>query len=375
MTDERRYLKKGDKVRCINDSFCNLTKGDVYDVTVSEYTHASDKFIKVIDDLGYDKQFWSRRFELVEEGTHMKTKHSTDFTGLKAGDTLIRSGESTSWWTNDKSYPVYGDADTLYIIDDEGDRRYFIVEKDGTVTHKNVHKGFYWNKAKKVYTEEDIYAGMKLECVNDGGYVQWTQGKIYEVDENFTIYSDASTLLSTDTILHYLNNTDRDIVIFKEVEKKVHTEKVEKKVYTEEDIKMGMKLRCTHNAGFDFWTVDKIYEVVADDMNRPCIYSDSKPYSGSYRDTEEIALYLNCNSKDSEDNVAMEIVDMPEVSETFDEDVVANEEIVLVIKGKNYYELRDEAIAIQRLLNSIIEDSESLNESLTNLSTFYGSEK
>lgn len=66
---------------------------------------------------------------------------------------------------------------------------------------------------------------------------------------------------------------------------------------------------------------------------------------------------------------------MPEVSETFDKDVKANEEIVLVIKGKNYYELRDEAIAIQRLLNSIIEDSESLNESLTNLSTFYGSEK
>lgn len=372
MTDERKF-KKGDKVRCIVKAFANLTNGKIYEVMNDD--DIEDGLIRIINDSNIEKSFTINRFELVEEETHMKTKHSTDFTGLKAGDTLIRSGESTSWWTNDESYLVYGDTGTLYIIDDEGDRRYFEVEKDGMVSQKNVHKGFYWNKAKKAYTEEDIYAGMKLECVNDGGYVQWTQGKIYEVDENFTIYSDASTIVSTDTILYYLNNTDSDIVIFKEVKKKVYKEEVEKKVYTEEDIKVGMKLRCTRNAGFDFWTVGKVYEVVADDMNRPCIYSDSKPYSGSYRDTEEIALYLNCNSKDSEDNVAMEIVDMPEVSETFDEDIEVNEKIVLVIKGKNYYELRDEAIAIQRLLNSIIEDSESLNESLTNLSTFYGSEK
>ena len=293
MTDERRYFKKGDKVRCTSSPFPNLTKGKIYETVNDE--DIQEGYIQVITDDYKIGEFWASRFELV-----------------------------------------------------------------------------------KVYTLEDIKEGMVLRCTDNKGYDFWTIGNEYIVKrdgDGLYIKNNIGDRSYDNQIVVRLNNKGSNAMmeIVSTPEKVIR--EATKKVYTKEDIKVGMKLRCTHNAGFDFWTVDKIYEVVADDMNRPCIYSDSKPYSGSHRDTEEIALYLNCNSKDSEDNVAMEIVDMPEVSETFDEDVVANEEIVLVIKGKNYYELRDEAIAIQRLLNSIIEDSESLNESLTNLSTFYGSEK
>lgn len=293
MTDEKRYFKKGDKVRCTSSPFPNLTKGKIYETVNDE--DIQEGYIQVITDDYKIGEFWASRFELV-----------------------------------------------------------------------------------KVYTLEDIKEGMVLRCTDNRGYDLWTIGNEYIVKrdgDGLYIKNNIGDRSYDNQIVVRLNNKGSNAMmeIVSTPEKVIR--EATKKVYTKEDIKVGMKLRCTHNAGFDFWTVDKIYEVVADDMNRPCIYSDSKPYSGSYRDTEEIALYLNCNSKDSEDNVAMEIVDMPEVSETFDEDVKANEEIVLVIKGKNYYELRDEAIAIQRLLNSIIEDSESLNESLTNLSTFYGSEK
>lgn len=293
MTDEKRYFKKGDKVRCTSSPFPNLTKGKIYETVNDE--DIQEGYIQVITDDYKIGEFWASRFELV-----------------------------------------------------------------------------------KVYTLEDIKEGMVLRCTDNRGYDFWTIGNEYIVkrdSDGLYIKNNIGDRSYDNQIVVRLNNKGSNAMmeIVSTPEKVIR--EATKKVYTKEDIKVGMKLRCTHNAGFDFWTVDKIYEVVADDMNRPCIYSDSKPYSGSYRDTEEIALYLNCNSKDSEDNVAMEIVDMPEVSETFDEDVKANEEIVLVIKGKNYYELRDEAIAIQRLLNSIIEDSESLNESLTNLSTFYGSEK
>ena len=293
LTDEKRYFKKGDKVRCTSSPFPNLTKGKIYETVNDE--DIQEGYIQVITDDYKIGEFWASRFELV-----------------------------------------------------------------------------------KVYTLEDIKEGMVLRCTDNRGYDLWTIGNEYIVKrdgDGLYIKNNIGDRSYDNQIVVRLNNKGSNAMmeIVSTPEKVIR--EATKKVYTKEDIKVGMKLRCTHNAGFDFWTVDKIYEVVADDMNRPCIYSDSKPYSGSYRDTEEIALYLNCNSKDSEDNVAMEIVDMPEVSETFDEDVKANEEIVLVIKGKNYYELRDEAIAIQRLLNSIIEDSESLNESLTNLSTFYGSEK
>lgn len=74
-----------------------------------------------------------------------------------------------------------------------------------------------------MYKEEDIYAGMKLECVSDGGYTQWTEGKVYEVDENFQIYSDADNSRETPTILHYLNEVDNDKVIFKVIDTKRYT--------------------------------------------------------------------------------------------------------------------------------------------------------
>lgn len=66
-----------------------------------------------------------------------------------------------------------------------------------------------------MYKEEDIYVGMKLECVNVSHYTHWTEGKVYEVDENFQIYSDTNSSRNIDSILLYLNNTGKDEIIFK----------------------------------------------------------------------------------------------------------------------------------------------------------------
>lgn len=282
-------FKKGDKVRCIDASFRNLTEGDVYEVEVSEYKGANnDSFIKVKNDDGSLKEFWASRFELVEEEKKMfkagnkvrcidagdyknltegatyeitsvddegyvsligdcgdygeylpmrfelieeektMTKQNKDFTGLKVGDMLTRRGAQMDWWTEGAKYEVFGDNTYFWITDDAGDKRWFTVEKDGTVSNYDVQRGFCWDKPEnKMYKEEDIYADMKLECVSNGGYTHWTEGKVYVVNEYFQIYSDASSSREIPTILQYLNEVDQFSVKFKVVEKVEEPEEVE----------------------------------------------------------------------------------------------------------------------------------------------------
>ena len=59
---------------------------------------------------------------------------------------------------------------------------------------------------KKVYTEEDIYEGMVLECVENNTNF-WTVGKQYIVDNNLCVYDDDGDCHVDSDIVAYLNST------------------------------------------------------------------------------------------------------------------------------------------------------------------------
>lgn len=264
-------FKKGDKVRCIDDSFRNLTKGDLYDVEVSERVGSNDDtFIQVKNDNGNLEEFWASRFELVEE-------------------------------------------------------------------------------EKKMYKEEDIYAGMKLECVSNGSYTNWTEGKVYVVNDNLQIYSDMDSSREVPTILQYLNEVDNGSVMFKVVEKKR---------YTLDDLKEGMVLRCTDSRGYEFWTTGKEYTLYKD--GKGLYVTDD--WGNNSRDTN---LLNRLNDKGS--NARMEIVSTPESTEP--------EEITLAITGSNYQELLDQACELKRLLTVHVVNSELADSALVTIKEVFGGTK
>lgn len=61
--------------------------------------------------------------------------------------------------------------------------------------------------SKKVYTKEDIYEGMVLECV-ETEYHFWTVGKQYVVDKDLCIYNDDDNYRDITSILRYVNRDD-----------------------------------------------------------------------------------------------------------------------------------------------------------------------
>lgn len=71
--------------------------------------------------------------------------------------------------------------------------------------------------SKTVYTEEDIYEGMVLECV-DCSYDCWKIGKPYIVDKNLCIHDEDNEKRDITNILNRLNNPNEYIVKFKVVE-------------------------------------------------------------------------------------------------------------------------------------------------------------
>lgn len=71
--------------------------------------------------------------------------------------------------------------------------------------------------SKTVYTKEDIYEGMVLECVNsEASY--WIVGNRYVVDEHWCIYDEDNSKRNIIGILDLLNNPDECNVKFKVVE-------------------------------------------------------------------------------------------------------------------------------------------------------------
>ena len=71
--------------------------------------------------------------------------------------------------------------------------------------------------SKKVYTEEDIYEGMVLECVKSGVHY-WEVGKRYIVDKNLCIYDEDHLKRDIKRIVNRLNDPNEYIVKFKVVE-------------------------------------------------------------------------------------------------------------------------------------------------------------
>lgn len=199
-------FKKGDKVRCVDDGdYRNLTEGKTYEITSVD----DEGYISIIGDLGDYGEYWSSRFELVEEGTKMFKKGDK----VKCIDASFRNlTEGDVYEVEVSEYKGANDDSFIQVKNDDGSVKEFWASRFELVEEE-----------KKMYKEEDIYAGMKLECVSDGGYTHWTEGKVYEVDENFQIYSDGNSRRNTDTILQYLNEVDNDKVIFKVIDKKRYT--------------------------------------------------------------------------------------------------------------------------------------------------------
>ena len=62
--------------------------------------------------------------------------------------------------------------------------------------------------SKKAYTEDDIYEGLVLECVENNTDF-WTVGKRYIVDKKLCIYDDDGDYHTVPDIVTYLNSKTR----------------------------------------------------------------------------------------------------------------------------------------------------------------------
>lgn len=355
-------FKKGDNVICVDDSFRSLTKGDIYEVTTSEYTKAGDTFIKVLDDLGNDKEFWASRFELIKE-----EKQMYEASDIKVGQVLLCvDNGGFPFWTTGKRYEVVADEQGKpCLYSDSGEQPlshrtandisvYLNSQpKNGDVVMQLIEDGKEeptMTEKRKVYTEDDIYEGMKLKCVNDGLFSFWTTGKIYEVTKETTgrlhINNDDNSYRDIDDILGYLNgNANMKLEVYEEPRKE----------YTLNDIKEGMVLRCTDDKGYPFWTTDKEYTVYADERGK---YIQDE-HGNKSRDHQ---ILIRLNGKGS--NATMEVVSTPEPTEP--------EEITLTITGANYKELEAQVQKALEVLEQINFHDTVRDASIKQLDQFKG---
>lgn len=102
---------------------------------------------------------------------------------LKVGTKLRCTKAKPVWWTVGKVYDVSLSEDgMLIIIDDNGDYAYadymlFCLEGK----HNPVAFEIIKEEEQIKYTEEDLYEGMKLRCVDNSVVKWWTIGKEYEI--------------------------------------------------------------------------------------------------------------------------------------------------------------------------------------------------
>lgn len=135
------------------------------------------------------------------------------------------------------------------------------------------------------------------------------------------------------------------------------------KTYNRNDIKEGMKLRCTDNGGYSHWTLGKIYHVFKNMKCKLVIQSDT----GKQRSVIDIVNYLNGEVKvkfellNEEDNKNMYTVgDLVNINEDLqqgtDYDIYCNDEMA-TYRGKkavivDFYTItmaRDNEIKIYKL--------------------------
>lgn len=181
------------------------------------------------------------------------------------------STTATYWWNIGKEYTLSkGEDDSIILKDETG-----YIWKPCLILDFLHGKGhckleIVEEEQETKYTEDDLYEGMKLRCVDNADTAWWTVGKEYEVKKSVSkldieelgaYYVEDNDYDKRETkaiILHGLNYKDA-LIKFEVVE-----EEEEKVRYTEKDIREGTKLRCT-KANPSWWQLGKVYTVSLND--------------------------------------------------------------------------------------------------------------
>ncbi|QBZ69158.1 tail length tape-measure protein [Enterococcus phage vB_EfaS_Ef6.1] len=134
---------------------------------------------------------------------------------ITVGTKLRCTKARPSWWTVGKLYNVsLNDDGILQITDDNGHCAYpdYMVDclngKHNPVAFEIVEE-----EKEMKYTEKDLYEGMELLCIDNGGWSLWETGEIYTVTKSnlsgkLIIEGDdevGRTFRDTEAILGYLN--------------------------------------------------------------------------------------------------------------------------------------------------------------------------
>lgn len=170
----------------------------------------------------------------------------------------------------------------------------------------------------KNWTYEDVMLGTKLRCTNDKGFSHWTTGKVYTVKYgtmNNYVEADEGTEIPVRGMLSRLNKEHKCSAEFEIIKEE------EQMQYTEKDLKEGMKLRCTDDGGFDWWTKGYIYRVA-----NKCIIDD-------FGDSAESGYILD-SLNNERSPVKFEIFEYPITTITVDIEQQLNDRIELLHKER-----------------------------------------
>lgn len=180
------------------------------------------------------------------------------------------STTATYWWNIGKEYTLSkGEDDSIILKDETG-----YIWKPCLILDFLHGKGhckleIVEEEQETKYTEDDLYEGMKLRCVDNSGVKWWTTGKEYKVIKSVTkldIHVMGAYYIKDDdgdkhetkvSILRGINDKDA-VVRFEVIEEEKEME------YTEKDIREGTKLRCT-KANPSWWQLGKVYTVSLND--------------------------------------------------------------------------------------------------------------
>lgn len=229
-------------------------------------------------------------------------------------------------WTTGKRYEV--------VADEQGKPRLYTDNGELPLSHRTANDiSVYLNSQPnngdvvmqivedKEEEKQMFKKGDKVKCINKGGYSNLTQGKIYEVARNEDV-GYVTVVGDTGGFTEYYTTR------FELLEE-------EKKMYKEDDIKIGQVLLCVEDGDYDFWTEGKRYEVVADELGKPCIYSDSGYDAMNHRNAIDIAIYLN-NEPNNYDVVMQLMEDEQEEKKVYTLDDLKEGMVLRCIDDRGY---------------------------------------
>lgn len=204
------------------------------------------------------------------------------------------------------------------------------------------------------YTENDIKEGTKLICTK-ATICWWTTAKVYEVslgkDGILFIKDDQGHDAYVGYMLDCLNGKHNPVEfeIIKEEEQMQ---------YTENDLKDGMKLICTQDGGFDWWTKGGIYTVA-----NKCILDN-------FGDSAESGYILDSLNNESS-FVKFEIFEYPTATITVDVEQRLNDKIeVLSTERENILAKMDRMEKQQLKLRNKVQKLHKAKKALKTLREF-----